>query len=163
MPSIDACVTSPADGLTVWLCCCCADWARRKEVYLSTHNAVPKQLDVTVTSVLFANRLLRRRREALAAPGDAAPEVDGHSANSTDADAEAAQRPRRSSHGEKSWSQQRKDAYLRKYGRPREKDVADADVAVTAVVFASRLMRRSQGGAPASAGGASAGAPVDVA
>ena len=45
--------------------------------------------------------------------------------------------------GELSWTAKRKQAYLRKYGRERKEAAAQADVAVSAVVFGAKLKRLS--------------------
>ena len=54
--------------------------------------------------------------------------------------------------GEVSWTQRRKQAFLRKYGRQRKEETTTPDVAVSAVVFAARLRNRVKAGA----GGATA-------
>ena len=74
-----------------------------------------------------------------------ASKLKARASRAKDEDAMASTAPTRPasarSEGELSWTQKRKQAYLRKYGRQRETAVDQADVSVTAVVFVSKLNR----------------------
>ena len=97
--------------------------AKRKELHLRKYGFAREeettQADVAVSAVKFISKLRVKTNEAKAT--SAAPT-----------------RPASAS-SEKSWRQQRKEAYLRKYGKARATETTDADVAVTAIQFASKL------------------------
>ena len=125
---------------------------KRKDAYLATHNAKrpEKQVRVAVKSVVFAQRLLKLRNAAGAAAA-AGQEVDPLEAGIGGTDSLPS--PRRKPPGEKTWTQKRKETYLKRYARQPSNDPPEADVAVSAVHFAAALKARRSAAADAVGGG----------
>lgn len=132
---------------------------KRMHAYQVTHgvSAVPMEpVDVALGAVLFAAKLRKRVSESEAAVLREREAI--------------AAKARRAAAGEVSWTQRRKEAYLRKYGRTRSEETTKPDVAVSAIAFASKLRLRSAGassgaapsGPATCAATVGAGAEVDV-
>ena len=102
--------------------------AKRKEAYLRKYGREREEVvpsaDVAVSAVAFVGRLKTRAM-----------------ANDAAAKSNAPTQPASPGRNELSWTQKRKQMYLRKYGRQRETEVATPDVAVSAVVFGAKLKR----------------------
>jgi hypothetical protein len=112
---------------------------RRKESYLRKYGFDRAEKvagpDVAVTALSFVSKLKRRSQVGIKSLIEEPP-------------APAAARLGASSPRELTWTQKRKEAYLRKYGRQRIEAAAQSDVAVSAVKFASKLkLRVHQSGA----------------
>lgn len=119
---------------------------QRKEAYRRKYGIVRPEAvaatDVTVSAVKFFVKL--KTKAAAASSAEAAG--DGSAKGSSDVT--AAEEPKRPSSarkpGELTWTQKRKEAYLRKYGHARLGATTDADVAVTALSFTSKLKLRAK-------------------
>ena len=101
---------------------------KRKEIHLRKYgyerSEAVSAADVAVSAVKFVARLKGR--------------VNAGTEGAARLDSAAPTRPA-SRGSEKSWKQLRKEAYLRKYGRERQGETTQADVAVSAVSFAAKL------------------------
>jgi len=96
---------------------------KRKEAYLRTHNAPPPKEDAEVSPCSDRS----------------SPSVTEEDGPSSSAAANAETNPSApNKNREKSFAQKRKEAYLRRHVKPRE-----ADVAVSAVAFSSKVKRLS--------------------
>lgn len=107
----------------------------RKDAYLRKYGFAREQPvtqpDVAVSALSFVAKLKNKTKTKLEA--EAAEKASSAPTRS------ASQSPR----DQMTWTQKRKEAYLRKYGKARLEAAAPTDVAVTAVVFASRLQKRA--------------------
>ena len=127
---------------------------KRKEAFMATHGGKPTQdLRVAVKTVIFANRLLAKRRDASSAaaalhgveplergpPSSSTSSATGGETSSRGSNRAAGTK----SAAEKSWTQRRKETYLKRYGRERPSGPAPADTAVTAVAIAAMLKVRA--------------------
>jgi hypothetical protein len=114
---------------------------KRKEAYLATHNAKrpEAQFRIAAKSLVFASKMLKTVRN------------DG-SEGADHASGSAPQLSRQKSAGEKSWTQKRKEAYLKRYGRRPPDEPPATDTAVTAVAFAGALKARAESTRAANAG-----------
>lgn len=105
----------------------------------------PPESDVALTSILFAAKLRMRVAGRVA-------EGDGVVLTSGDVEQAAAAKPKpKRPPGELSWKQQRKEAYLRKYGMRRVEETTSADVAISSIMFAAKLRKKAGESAAASA------------
>ena len=135
-------------------------WKEKRRIsFEKRHGVRPTEpVGVALTSVLFATRL-RRRAAGNASNGvsagnvAASVEVDISDPQMAAEEGATTARSRREGTGEVSWTQRRKDAFLRKYGRQRKGDTTTPDVAVSAVAFAARLRNRVKAGAGAAMDG----------
>ena len=127
-------------------------WKEKRRIsFEKRHGVKPSEpVGVALTSVLFAAKL-RRRAAGNASNSAGAASVEDISDPQMAAE-EGATTARSRREGEVSWTQRRKQAFLRKYGRQRKEETTTPDVAVSAVVFAARLRNRVKAGA----GGATA-------
>lgn len=140
-------------------------WRQKRAESYKLRHGVPKtpmeELAVSTSAVLFAARL--KKRASAAKEGGAAGGVvlmTGDGAQATDA---AVAKAKRENNGELSWTQKRKEAFLRKYGRQAKDEPEHTDVAVSAVAFAAKLKARQAAAKAASgAGGAAGGGGEEV-
>jgi len=112
---------------------------KRKENLLSrARGGRPREVDVAVTAVLFASKL-RQRSKAENPPST--PQVFSPLSTPTPRD-EGGLVPKKKERGEgeKTWKEKRKDAFLRTHSGTPPKE---AEVAVAALAFASKLKARS--------------------
>mmetsp|Transcript_34424 Transcript_34424/g.90595 ORF Transcript_34424/g.90595 Transcript_34424/m.90595 type:complete len:263 (-) Transcript_34424:163-951(-) len=140
----------------------------KSENHLQPPSPAQQQLAVTMTAVNFTAKLrtktwLDRRKEAFLAPHADRTErrsAEAEAAAAATAAAAAADTPRASPR-EKSWTQKRKETYLKRYGRvPVEPP--PPDVAITAIAFAAALKRRSSNSQKDVAGGVGTGSGLSV-
>ena len=133
-------------------------WKQKRAQHYKLTHGVPRapieDLAVSTTAVLFAARLKKK----IAGGASKATEGDVVLTSGGEGAQEAATKPKRPSTGEKTWTQLRKEAFMRKYGRQRKEEVTAPDVAVSAVQFAAKL--RARQAATAASKGSSAS--VDV-
>ena len=123
-------------------------WREKRARNFGLTHGVPvkvPEVEVAVTSVLFAAKLKAR----LAASKQQQPAAE------EGAEAEPPKLKKKAS-GEVGWKQQRKEAYMRKYGIKRAEETTQADVAVTALRFAAKLKMK------ASASATGTEAPVNI-
>ena len=130
---------------------------KRKEAFMATHGVRPEQkMRVAVKSVIFANRMLTKQRRA-SADADADASTHGvdplergppssSTSSATGGETTGVETPRGGSKlpAEKSWTQRRKETYLKRYGYKRPVDPPPTDTAVTAVAIAAMLKVRAQ-------------------
>ena len=112
---------------------------RRMKAFMATHNGrkPDAEMKVSATAVLFAAKLKLRAKNtsALADISDADTAHAGLSGPPTP-------KAKKKDPNAKSWTQLRKEAFMKKYGRQRKEEAASTDVAVSAVKFAAKLKQR---------------------
>jgi hypothetical protein len=84
--------------------------------------------------VKFFVKLKSKAAAQQSAATDGSAAADGSAASTAPTRPASTRKP-----GELTWTQKRKEAYLRKYGKVRLEETTQADIAVTALSFASKL------------------------